>query len=170
MPQIKESPRSPLLSLKNLPFEQVPSVDLPAGLLAGLPQTKLNDIGILLLRLSTGATMILAHGVPKIAGFSAHSAQFPDPLGVGASASMIMAILGETGFSLAILLGLQVRAAAAGLFTTMSIIFWLVHRNDPWDYKELSLVYALICLTLILTGGGKYTLESWIKRRLKLSI
>ena len=125
---------------------------------------KLNHFGLLALRSSTAITMIAAHGVPKLMNFSEHSAQFPDPLGIGPSLSMSMAILGEVGCSLAILAGIRVREAALGLMSTMGLIFFVFHRQDAFENKELSFMYLLISLSLAFTGGGIYTLPHFLGR------
>ena len=128
---------------------------------------KLNHFGLLALRSSTTMTMIAAHGLPKILNFSEHSAQFPDPLGIGPSLSMAMAILGEVGCSLAILAGIRVREAALGLMGTMGLIFFVFHKDAPFEAKELSFMYFLISLSLVLLGGGNYTLPNFVRKLLR---
>ena len=48
--------------------------------------------GLCWLRVSTGLMMLLAHGWPKLANFSTLAKVFPDPLGVGSTASLLLAV------------------------------------------------------------------------------
>ena len=54
-----------------------------------------NDISTLFLRLSFGLTMALAHGLPKIMNYSTMKNNFPDPIGIGNSASLVLVIFAE---------------------------------------------------------------------------
>ncbi len=58
------------------------------------------DVGLLVFRLFFGVTMALAHGLPKLQRFAEIHATFPDPLGIGSSASLGMAIFAEIACAL----------------------------------------------------------------------
>ena len=64
-----------------------------------------NDFGKLILRIGFGATMLLAHGWPKLANFSQSMNTFPDPLGIGNSLSLGLAIFAEVLCALLVALG-----------------------------------------------------------------
>ncbi len=105
---------------------------------------------------------MLVHGWQKLAGFGEMADKFPDPLGVGNQLSMIMAIGSEVGCSLLLIAGLGTRWAAIPLAFTMVIALFIVHGGDPWKTKELAACYLAVYATLVLTGGGRFSLDSMI--------
>jgi putative oxidoreductase len=42
---------------------------------------------------------------------------------------------------------------------------FVIHGGDPWKKKEFALLYAVPFLTLILTGGGRYSLEAMLGKK-----
>jgi putative oxidoreductase len=123
-----------------------------------------NDIGILILRVGVGGCMLLGHGWGKLTGFADLAGRFPDPLGVGSTASLVLAIFAEVVCALLLVVGLGTRFAAVPLVVTMLVAAGIVHAGDPWAKKELALVYAVPLLALVLTGGGRFALERVVIR------
>lgn len=121
---------------------------------------KLNDFGLLLLRLIIGSMMLLSHGGDKLVGFVDMAATFPDPLGVGSTASLAMTVFAEFFCSLAIIFGLLTRAAVIPLFITMLVAIFVIHGDDPWGKKEFAVLYLVPYLTLFFTGAGRYSLDN----------
>lgn len=117
------------------------------------------DIGLLLLRVAFGCFM-LVHGTQKVMAFSAASATFPDPLGMGSQLSLIMAIFAEVGCSILLILGLGTRLALIPLAFTMIVALFLVHANDPWKVKELAAIYLAVYGILLVTGPGSFSLDA----------
>ena len=130
------------------------------------PKGKRFDLGLLFLRLAVGGMMISAHGWGKIANFSTKMATFSDPLGIGSTASLSLAVFAEVFCSIALIFGFATRLSAIPLLTTMLVAAMLVHTHDPWAKKEFALVYAMIFITLIFLGSGKYSLDYFLNRRL----
>lgn len=126
----------------------------------------LRSVGLLVLRVSLGGLMMV-HGIGKVQGFSQMAESFPDPLGMGHRVSLISAIGTEVGCSLLLIAGLATRFGAAALAFTMAVALLLVHRNDPWDAKELAAVYLCGYVTLILTGAGRFSLDYLIGKKRK---
>lgn len=122
----------------------------------------LTSIGLLVLRASFGLMMLFSHGLGKLTGFAENSDKFPDPLGVGNSLSMGLAIFAEFGCSILIILGLATRFAAIPLIVTMAVAVLVIHADDPWNKKEFALLYLAPFLTLVFTGAGRYSLDAAI--------
>lgn len=116
------------------------------------------DLGLLILRFFSFAFM-LTHGWPKFQKLVAGNFQFVDPLRVGVSASLSMAVFAEFFCSILIMLGLFTRPALVFNAVTMIIAAFVVHASDPFKTKELALIYLVISVTLIFTGPGKYALD-----------
>jgi len=109
--------------------------------------------------------MLLQHGWPKLSGFADKMDSFPDPLGVGSTVSLTLAVSGEFFASLLLVLGLGTRAAAVPFAITMLVAALIVHGGDPLGDKELALMYAAGGLTLLLTGPGRWSLDHLIVSR-----
>jgi putative oxidoreductase len=146
-----------------------------------------NDIALLLLRLS-GLGLALAHGYGKVAalatgqgdGFIAgvDSLGFPLP-GLFAWAAALAEFLG----GLCVALGLGTRMAAALAGATMFVAAFVRHHAlqhllvalgamkaseetvRSWGNPELALVYLLAFATLVLTGGGRFSLDRVLPNR-----
>ena len=121
------------------------------------------SLGLLVLRLGAGGFLLTAHGWGKLTGFSDLAGRFPDPIGLGSGISLTLAVFAEALCSLLLVLGLGTRFAAVPPLVTMLVAAFVVHGSDPWSKKELALLYAIPFLTLILTGGGRFALERFVR-------
>lgn len=129
------------------------------------PRKTLSDLGLLSLRAGVAGMMIFGHGWGKLTGFSARAESFADPLGIGSTFSLALAVFGEVVCAAALILGLFTRLAAIPFLTTMLVAAFLVNGGNDFAAKELALLYAVPALTLMLTGPGGLSLDAWRKRR-----
>ena len=124
------------------------------------------DLGLLFLRVSAGALMLFGHGLGKLQSVLAGNMQFADPIGIGAAPSLLLAVFAEFFCALAVILGVKTRWAAIPVAITMLVAAFIQHAPDPWRQKEFALIYGVAFITLILTDGGRYSLDRlWSKRR-----
>ncbi len=126
---------------------------------------KLSDTAVSLLllafRIVFGA-LLLSHGMQKWENFSTLSAAFPDPLGVGSTVSLSLAIFGEVVCSLGFMFGAFYRLALLPMIFTMLMALFVVHASDPFAVKELPLVYLVVFVLMYFAGPGKYSFDYWI--------
>ncbi len=123
-----------------------------------------SSIALLLLRVGSGA-MMLTHGIPKIMRlFGGNEIKFADPFGLGPEISLVLAAFAEVICAILVMLGVKIRLAVIPLIITMLTAVFYAHANDPFGRKELPLLYCLVFIALLLTGGGSYSLDK-IKRR-----
>jgi putative oxidoreductase len=117
------------------------------------------DLGLLFLRIGFGGMMLGAHGLPKLMNFNEASSTFPDPIGLGSSISLGLAIFAEFLASLAIILGVKTRLAAIPFGVTMAIAAFVVHAADPFAKMEKALLYLIAAIVIFLTGPGRYSVD-----------
>ncbi len=123
------------------------------------------DLGLLLLRVGAGGIMLLAHGMGKLTNYSVMSAQFPDPLGLGPTFTLLVAIFAEVFCAFLVIIGLSTRWAALPIVGTMLAAGFLQHARDAWQVKELAFVYLIVFGAIALTGPGAFSLDGMIRMR-----
>lgn len=122
-----------------------------------------HDFSLLTLRLAAGGLMLI-HGLPKLMKFFSHGEiQFADPIGIGATPSLVLAVFSEVLCSLALMIGYKTRLFAIPLAITMIVAAFIVHANDPWGVKEKAILYLVMYISLILGGSGKYSFDKKIR-------
>ncbi len=134
--------------------------------LINAPWMHRNHFGIVFLRLAVGG-MMLVHGYPKLLMLLAGDGPlWMDPLGIGGTASLALCCFAEFFCSLAIIFGLLTRLSSLVLAINFWVIVFMVDANATWAQSELPTLYLVCFLTLLCTGGGRYSIDHLIRRRL----
>jgi putative oxidoreductase len=131
-------------------------------------QIKANEnytqILLLIVRLSVAGLMI-THGLPKLNKLLAGGEiLFADPIGLGATLTLILVVFSEFFCSVLIGIGLATRLAAIPLIITMLVAAFVTHGADPIGKKELALLYLIIYGVLLVAGSGKYSVDHLLMR------
>lgn len=129
-----------------------------------------HSLAALVLRLGAGGLLIYGHGWPKLMNFAERAARFSDPIGVGPTASMALAVFAEVFCAALVVIGLGTRLAAVPIVGFFLVIVFIHHGADPFQKKELPLVYLVSFLGILIQGGGRYAFDAWIggaRRRFK---
>ena len=118
-------------------------------------------VALLVLRLWLGLTLLLNHGIAKLAGFGEMAGKFPDPLHIGSTASLALAVVAEVVAAAFLTLGLFTRFAALVLVIQLGVAFCFVHGCvlSGAHGGELAFIYLAGFVTLFLAGGGCCALE-----------
>ena len=127
--------------------------------------TSYQDAADLMLRLVLGLFMLGSHGWEKFASFSEKSASFPDPLGLGSALSLGLATFAEFFCSILLILGLFTRFASFSILITMLVAGLIFHGADPFNEKEMALLYAAGFLYFTIVGGNRFSLDEWIRKK-----
>jgi len=129
----------------------------------------LKDLGLLVLRVWLGLSMLLLHGWPKFEGMSAKSASFPDPLGVGPAMSLGLVVFAEVLCALLLVVGLAARVALIPLVVTMAVAFFIIHGGalTGEGNGEMAFVYLAGFVALLIAGPGRYSFDRYIIRALR---
>ena len=127
----------------------------------------LTHIALFLLR-ATVSCFMLVHGLAKFNMLVSETAiQFPDPLGVGTTTSLALAVFAEVLCSGLLFIGFATRLVTIPLIFTMFMAIFAVHGSDGFAKQELGALYLLIYLLLLITGSGKYSLDHYIYKKTK---
>lgn len=118
----------------------------------------MHNFGLLFLRVAFSG-MLLTHGIPKLLNLLSGDFEFGDPIGIGAPASLILAVLGEAIFPIIVIIGFKTRLATIPIITTMAVAAFVHHANDPFSIKEKALLFVIAFVSIALLGPGKYSLD-----------
>ena len=128
------------------------------------------SLGLLLYRVAFGGMMIVGHGWPKLMSYSEKAADFPDPLGIGPTMSMLGALGGEVICCGLLVLGLGTRLAAVPAAFTMGVAAFVIHAEGPLflgapGAKEPALLYMTAFALLFFTGPGRFSIDRILSAR-----
>ncbi|KXO01331.1 DoxX family protein [Aequorivita aquimaris] len=116
------------------------------------------NLGLLLLRVGFGG-MMLTHGIPKLLKMLSGDFSFGDPIGIGETATLILAVLCEVFFPILVIIGFKTRLSAIPVIITMAVAAFVVHAADPFGIKEKAILYLIGFIAIALLGAGKYSVD-----------
>lgn len=104
--------------------------------------------------------MVALHGWGKLTRFPEVVADFPDPLGWGRHATLVITIIVELLCGILLMAGILTRLMAGILMGFMLAILFQVHGGDlAKPGAELALIYALGFGVPLLAGGGRFSAD-----------
>ncbi|MCQ9633642.1 DoxX family protein [Chryseobacterium sp. WG23] len=129
----------------------------------------LKDIILFAVRVFVGFAM-LSHGFPKLQMLlEGGKIEFFDFMGLGPQISLILTVFAEFVCSILLILGLFTRVSLGFLIFTMAVAGFFIHGADPFEKRELSLVYLSVYLLLAAFGAGKFSVDHMIEKRKRAS-
>jgi len=120
------------------------------------------SLGLLILRVLAGLSLFLKHGLEKLTGYSTMVQHFPDPLHIGAHASLAYALLSDGICSGLVVAGLVTRPAAFIILMNLLTVFFLVHHAAFFSsgHVELVALYIAAFAALLFTGAGRFSVDA----------
>lgn len=122
------------------------------------------DLALLVLRVWLGFGVFVRHGIEKITDFSKMQEHFPDPAGIGPTASLSFALVSDAICSILIIIGLATRLSAAFISVNLLAAFGLLFKfSIDKPHSELAFVYLGGFIVILLAGAGKYSVDNKLK-------
>jgi putative oxidoreductase len=125
----------------------------------------LHALGLFVLRLWLGLSILLLHGWDKVMNFGATAGKFTE-MGIPYIFA-VGAILAESVGAVLLILGLAGRWAAAVLAVTMGVAFVHAHQmalKGPMS-GELAFIYCAGFVALFLTGPGRFSADAKLSQQ-----
>ncbi|MDK3159591.1 DoxX family protein [Kamptonema cortianum] len=127
------------------------------------------DIGILLLRLWLGLSMLCLHGIGKWHNLMSDEPRFLAVLGLDMKTSLALAVFSEVICSAALIVGFLSRLALTQLIATMFIAFFVAHGGKliGEGNGEMAFIYLAGYVALFVTGPGRFSVDALIVNHFK---
>jgi putative oxidoreductase len=121
------------------------------------------ELALLVPRVFAGLAMSLAHGKGKfppsekfVSGVAEMGFPAPELFAWMASSAEFLGGLG-------LAFGFLTRLSSFGIFSTMCVAAFVRHAADPFNNKELSLLYLSIAVAFMVLGGGRYSIDRFFR-------
>ena len=123
------------------------------------------NAGLALLRIFAGVSLAAAHGLGKVSApeqiiAGTEKLGFPAPFLFGWAAA-----LAEFLGGIFLALGLFTRISSFFVAFTMLTAAFGAHLNDPFQKKELALLYMFIALCFLLKGAGDWSVDAFFREK-----
>ena len=86
----------------------------------------------------------------------------PNPLHLPKRLNGLVATFSDTVVPLLVILGIATRLAILPTIGVTAIGYFVVHRNDPVEIRDVPFMYTLCFLFLLAVGPGTYSLDNYL--------
>ena len=135
-------------------------------LLLLMREYRLIDRAILFLRLFVGV-LIALHIINKLQTYNFVLTGYPALLFESSWATFVIFTMLEALFAVMIIVGFGTRFAAFIMAMGMFVEIFLIFSTLGWLGVERQILYIGIYVTLVMSGSGRYGVESYLDRRRK---
>ena len=119
----------------------------------------MNNIALLILRVVFASSMLYGHGLGKLNRLLEGNLSFSNPLGIGETPTLILAVFSEFLAPIFIIIGYKTKFFSFFPAATMFVAAFIVHWGDPFGRVEKALLFLTIFVILMMTGAGKYSVD-----------
>ncbi|KQT35572.1 DoxX family protein [Chryseobacterium sp. Leaf405] len=121
-----------------------------------------NDAAFLVFRILLGVELFRVHGLKKFRLENGKKEVVPNPLGLPDKMNALVASLADTVVPFLIILGLGTRLAVLPTIGVTAIGYFVVHRKDSLEVRDVPYMYTLSLLLILALGAGRYSLDYYL--------
>lgn len=125
---------------------------------AAAPDDTALHAGLLFLRLTGSALLIAVHGLPKVLHYNQELTRIEDPFHMGATPTLLLAILSETLCPLLIALGVLTRLACLPIVATLLVAMLVVHPDWSLADGQFGWMLLIIFTTVLIAGPRRFSI------------
>ncbi|AWK05786.1 DoxX family protein [Flavobacterium crocinum] len=122
----------------------------------------LNNTAILVFRILLAVELFRVHGMKKFRLENGQKEHVPNPLHLPEKLNGLMATFSDTVVPVFIILGLGTRLAVLPTIGVTAIGYFVVHRKDSLEVRDVPYMYTLSLLLLLALGAGTYSLDYYL--------
>jgi len=121
-----------------------------------------NDIAFLIFRVLFAVQLFRVHGLKKFRLENGQKEIIPNPLGLPDKMNALVASFADLVVPFLIILGLGTRLAVLPTIGVTAIGYFVVHRKDSLEVRDVPFMYTLSLLLILALGAGKYSLDYYL--------
>ncbi|KAF2338410.1 DoxX family protein [Flavobacterium tistrianum] len=124
--------------------------------------TSFNNAALLAFRVLLAVELFRVHGMKKFRVENGQKEHVPNPLHLPEKLNGLVATFSDTIIPFFIILGLGTRLAVLPTIGVTAIGYFVVHRNDSLEVRDVPYMYTLSLLLLLALGAGMYSLDYYL--------
>ncbi|WP_343706180.1 DoxX family protein [Flavobacterium sp.] len=124
--------------------------------------TSFNNAALLVFRVLLAIELFRVHGMKKFRVEDGQKEHVPNPLHLPEKLNGLVATFSDTVIPFFIILGLGTRLAVLPTIGVTAIGYFVVHRNDSLEVRDVPYMYTLSLLLLLALGAGTYSLDHYL--------
>lgn len=121
-----------------------------------------NNAALLIFRILLGFELFRVHGLKKFRLENGKKEVIPNPLGLPSKLNALVASFADLVVPFLIILGLGTRLAVLPTIGVTAIGYFVVHRKDSPEVRDVPYMYTLSLLLIIALGAGTYSLDYYL--------
>jgi len=121
-----------------------------------------NNAALLAFRVLLAVELFRVHGMKKFRVENGQKEHVPNPLHLPEKLNGLVATFSDTVVPFLIILGLGTRLAVLPTIGVTAIGYFVVHRNDSLEVRDVPYMYTLSLLLLLALGAGTYSLDYYL--------
>ncbi|RDC56365.1 DoxX family protein [Pedobacter chinensis] len=129
-------------------------------------KSPLYNFAILFFRIAIATELILVHGLKKIGIGVSVAEVIPNPLGLPEALNNFIAITANVYLPVLVIIGLFTRPAALPALAITATGYFIVHGHDSLAERDIPFMFSVSLLMIVLLGGGKYSLDNHLSKKL----
>lgn len=124
--------------------------------------TSFNNAALLIFRVLLAIELFRVHGMKKFRVEGGQKEHVPNPLHLPEKLNGLVATFSDTVIPFFIILGLGTRLAVLPTIGVTAIGYFVVHKNDSLEVRDVPYMYTLSLLLLLALGAGTYSLDHYL--------
>jgi putative oxidoreductase len=121
-----------------------------------------NNAAILVFRILLAVELFRVHGMKKFRVENGQKEHVPNPLHLPEKLNGLVAAFSDTVVPFFIILGLGTRLAVLPTIGVTAVGYFVVHRKDSLEVRDVPYMYTLSLLLILALGAGKYSLDYYL--------
>lgn len=151
-----------LLAVLVLLFKTKKMIDIIKQILYSDLGSSLNNAAILIFRVLLAVELFRVHGMKKFRVENGQKEHVPNPLHLPEKLNGLVATFSDTIVPFLIILGIGTRLAVLPTIGVTAIGYFVVHKNDSPEVRDVPYMYTLSLLLLLALGAGTYSLDYYL--------
>lgn len=117
------------------------------------------NVAVLVMRATFGVLLLMNHGIDKLKHFAQLQGHFANPIHLGSTPSLMLALFAEVFCTVFLILGLFTRLMAIPVVINFLVIVFIVNKGYQSAGHEMAALYLAGFFSILLMGPGKYSID-----------